>query len=170
MSGPWCRPEASTAAAAALIGGTVTGAARALDALAGAHLLDEPAAGRYKFHDLLLAYAIERAAEEETPRERAAAVRRVLLWYLYTAEAADRVLTPARRRAPLQTPPREPGQPLAFSDDAQALAWCAREHGNLVAAVAVAADAGADDIACRLADTVASVRRLHEALRPPVRR
>lgn len=159
-------PEASTPAAAALIGGTVTEAARALDALAGAHLLDEAAAGRYRFHDLLLAYAVERAAADETPRERAAAIRRVLLWYLYTAEAADRVLTPARRHAPLETPPQESGQPLAFSDDAQALAWCATEHGNLVAAVAAAAEAGADDIARRLADTVASVRRRLDSASP----
>jgi DNA-binding SARP family transcriptional activator len=71
-------PVVTAQSAAALIGGTVNEAARALDVLAGAHLLDEAAPGRYRSHSLLRAYAIERATAEETPKERAAAIRRVL--------------------------------------------------------------------------------------------
>lgn len=144
-------PEASIPAAAALIGCTAEDAARALNLLAGAHLLEEAAPGRYRFHNLLHAYAIERAAVDETPREHAAAVRRVLLWYLYAADAADRMLAPARRHVRFDPPPDGPGFPLVFADYAQALAWYDGEHGNLVAAVQVAVEVGADDIAWKLA-------------------
>jgi DNA-binding SARP family transcriptional activator/tetratricopeptide (TPR) repeat protein len=144
-------PEASIPAAAALIGCTADDAARALHLLAGAHLLEEAAPGRFRFHNLLHAYAIERAAVDETPRKHAAAVRRVLLWYLYTADAADRMLAPAHRHVQVDPPPGGPGFPLVFADYAQALAWYDEEHGNLVAAVQVAVEAGADDIAWKLA-------------------
>ena len=72
--------------------------------LAGAHLVDEVAVGRYRFHDLLRAYAAECAVADESPADRTAAIRRVLTWYLHTADAADRVLMPARRHVPLDPP------------------------------------------------------------------
>lgn len=66
----------STAAAAALTGTATADAGRHLDALAGVHLLTEVDRQRYQVHDLLRAYAAERAAADEPPVERQVALRR----------------------------------------------------------------------------------------------
>jgi DNA-binding SARP family transcriptional activator len=139
-------PDISVPAAAALADRTARDVTRLMEALAGVHLLEENAPGRYGCHSLLRAYAAERAAADETAAEQAAALGRVLTWYLHTADAADQVLTPARRHVELPPPP--PGcEPLAFTDYASALAWCDTEHANLVAGIGAAADHGADEIA-----------------------
>jgi hypothetical protein len=70
--------DISVPAAAALAQTGAAAAARLLEALADVHLLEETAPGRYRLHDLLRAYAAERATADETPEERAAALRRIL--------------------------------------------------------------------------------------------
>jgi DNA-binding SARP family transcriptional activator len=60
-------PDISVAAAAALADTSTTDAARLLETLADVHLLEETAPGRYHLHDLLRAYAAERATTTETP-------------------------------------------------------------------------------------------------------
>lgn len=141
-------PDISVPAAAALAGSTLRDVARALERLAGAHLVEETAPGRYRFHDLLRAYATERADTDETPADRTAALSRVLTWYLHTADAADRVIGPPRRRVPLD--PVRQVQPLAFASYDEALAWCDAEQANLAAAVQRAAEAGFADIAWKI--------------------
>ena len=109
--------------------------------------------GRYRFHDLLRIYAAEAAETDERDAGRAAALQRVLTWYLHTAEAASRRLEPAQRRIPLGvTPPH--CQPLPFAAYHQALAWCDAEHENLVAAIGQAAATGHDDIGWQLPVTL----------------
>jgi DNA-binding SARP family transcriptional activator len=139
-------PDISVPAAAALAG---TGAAEArylLELLADAHLIDEALPGRYRLHDLLRAYAAERAHAAESPESRGSALRRILVWYLHTADHADRLLVPGRRHAP--TGPAPPGcEPLAFTCYEQAVAWCDAEHANLIAAIRLAAETGHDDVA-----------------------
>lgn len=109
--------------------------------------------GRYRFHDLLRIYAAEAAETDERDAGRAAALQRVLTWYLHTAEAASWRLEPAQRRIPLGvTPPH--CQPLPFAAYHQALAWCAAEHENLVAAIGQAAATGHDDIGWQLPVTL----------------
>ncbi len=137
-------------ATAALANTAVPQSRRTLDALAHTHLLFPAAPGRYGMPDLLRAYAAERAAADETPASRAAAVRRVLTWYLHTADQADRILMPARRHVDLAELGPLPGEPLTFGTYAEALAWCDVEHANLVAATLAAAEAGEDGIAWRL--------------------
>jgi NB-ARC domain len=78
--------------AAALINAPIRRVRRLLDALTRVHLLQESGRTRYRFHDLLREYAIERASIDESPKDRHAAVRRGLLWYLHTAAAANQVL------------------------------------------------------------------------------
>jgi DNA-binding SARP family transcriptional activator/tetratricopeptide (TPR) repeat protein len=141
-------PDIGLPAATALAGCAAADAARLLGALADAHLLSEAEAGRYRFHDLLRAYAAECAAADEPLASRTAALRRVLTWYLHTADAADRLLAPMRAHVPLdQTPVR----PLELADYDGALAWCDAEYPNLMAAVQTAAEAGQDAIAWKLA-------------------
>jgi hypothetical protein len=85
-------PEASVPAAASLAGRSAGDAARLLEVLAGAHLVDEVAVGRYRFHDLLRAYAAECAVADESPADRTAAIRRVLTWYLHCSGCVQRSL------------------------------------------------------------------------------
>jgi DNA-binding SARP family transcriptional activator len=142
--------DISIPAAAALADVSAAAAARLLEALAEVHLLEETAPGRYRLHALLRAYAAERAAQDETPSSRDAAIARMLTWCLHTVvAAADRVLMPGRGHISLTRPPRH-CEPLAFAGYEQALAWADAEHATLVGAVSQAARAGCDDIAWQL--------------------
>ncbi len=69
-------PDISVPTAAALAGISTAEAARLLETLAGIHLLEETAPGRYHLHDLLRAYAAERATTGETPASHTAATQR----------------------------------------------------------------------------------------------
>ena len=151
-------PDVSVQAAAALAGESLADTTRLLDRLAHVHLLDEAAAGRYRFHDLLRDYAAERAEADEDPAYRHDAIRRVLTWYLHTADAANRLLGVSRRRVPLDPAPDI--QPPGFADYDQALAWCDAEQANLTAAGQVAAEAGLDDIAWKIPAAMTDFFRL----------
>jgi DNA-binding SARP family transcriptional activator/tetratricopeptide (TPR) repeat protein len=153
--------DISIPAAAALADVSVAGAARLLEALAEVHLLEETAPGRYRLHDLLRAYAAERADQDETPQDRDAAIARMLTWCLHTLVAADRVLMPGRRHICLTRPPRH-CEPLAFAGYEQALAWADAEHTTLVGAVSQAAQAGCDDIAWQLVLAMGSYMELRK--------
>ncbi|MFF7656863.1 tetratricopeptide repeat protein [Streptomyces sp. NPDC007983] len=144
-------PELGLRAAAALAGTTsISRSRQLLDSLVGAHLLEQTAPDRYQFHDLLRAYAIDQAQHEEPPAEREAALRRVLEWYLHTADGAQSWINPAEDRVPL-TPASEVITPLTFPDYDAAVDWAEREHDNLLQAVRTAADAGHDRLAWQLA-------------------
>jgi DNA-binding SARP family transcriptional activator/Tfp pilus assembly protein PilF len=149
LLGLWPGSSVGLPAAAALLGEPDESVADALEVLVDAQLLQEPAADRYRFHDLLKAYAAERAVAEEVPGTRDAAVRRVLSWYLHTAVAMARVLSPHRERIDPGEP--EPGSaPLTFSTVEAALDWGEQERTNLVAATRLAAASGLHEVAWRL--------------------
>jgi DNA-binding SARP family transcriptional activator len=138
-----------TAGATAALAGTGTGvAARLLDRLASAHLLDGPAPDTYTLHDLVRLYAADRAHQEDSGDERRAALGRLFDWYLATADAAARLLYPERLRLP-GDPPTTP--PAGFNDPAGALEWLEAERPNLRAAVEYAAGHGSHPAAYRLA-------------------
>ncbi|MFD0225876.1 AfsR/SARP family transcriptional regulator [Streptomyces hirsutus] len=142
-------PDISVPAAAGLAGLPPREARGLLSELTRAHLLTEHFPGRYTLHDLLRVYAAERVRAEETPEERDLAGRRLLAWYLYTADAAYPHITPKRRRIPLEPLP-EGCRPLEFTTHEQALDWCETERPHLVAAVHRAAASGHSGIAWRL--------------------
>ncbi|WP_328349723.1 tetratricopeptide repeat protein [Streptomyces sp. NBC_00445] len=142
-------PDISAPAAAALVGLPLRQTRGLLAELTRAHLLTEHLPGRYTLHDLLRVYAGERVLAEETPPERDRAVERLLTWYLHTADATYPILTPDRRRVPLDPLPAS-CHPLAFSDHDQSLDWCESERSNLVAAVHQAVAVGRPSIAWRL--------------------
>ena len=128
-------------AASALAMTSTADVLRLLDDLANAHLLEETGPDRYQFHDLVRLYAREVAVEEETATDRDAAARRLLHWYLHTADSACAVLNPQRPRVPL-SPPENTISPLAFADHDKAFRWCEEECTNMVAAVHLAAASG----------------------------
>ncbi|MFT7841212.1 tetratricopeptide repeat protein [Saccharothrix sp. BKS2] len=142
-------PEFGVPAAAELAGVPESEARSALEALVDANLLVEVDRGRYGFHDLLRLYAVERAGAEETAADGAAAVRRLLEWYLRVADAADHLLTRRSYCVPLDHRGADV-PPAPFTDHRGAGAWCDREHVNLMAAIRLAADRGEHSLAWRL--------------------
>ena len=101
LLGVWQGPSIGLPAAAALIGQPEWPVADALEVLVDAHLLESPAPDRYRLHDLLRDYAADRARADDPPQAVEDAVRRVLDWYLRTADAAAGLVAPYRDRAPL---------------------------------------------------------------------
>ena len=142
-------PDITAAAAASLASLAPNRARAALAELADAHLITEHAPGRYAFHDLLRAYAVDLAAETDSEAERREAVHRVLDHYLHTAYSGTLALNPARPRVPLAVP--RPGVTLeAISSPHEALAWFGAERQVLLAAVTQASDTGFDTHAWQL--------------------
>lgn len=119
-------------AAAAAIGESLAAADRILDDLHDHHLVTEPARGRFGFHDLIRDYARQRAEGDDTEPERRQTAQRILDYYVSTADRADRLLYPHRRRNDLQLT-HPPPDPVPIDTAAQARAWLRAEHENLLA-------------------------------------
>lgn len=145
----------SVPAAAAAADLPVRAAARLLDALAGAHLLEQSGAERFEFHDLLRAYAAELGRRHDAEEIRVAALRRVLDWYLRTAHHAASFID-TQFRTP-EWPVLDDAPPLAFADRAAAVEWLEQEKSNLVAAVKRAEAADLPEPAWRLAATLGRI-------------
>ncbi|WP_051900551.1 AfsR/SARP family transcriptional regulator [Streptomyces aureus] len=150
LLGLWPGHELGPSAAAALLGTPVPEAARLLDLLADAALVRTTAPERYGFHDLLGAYAAERARAEVGEAERADATARLLSWYAAAVGAASRAAVAETQPPP---PPDEPpASPVPeFTDARQALAWYVRELPAVAHAITRAGDLGRSDVAWRLA-------------------
>jgi DNA-binding SARP family transcriptional activator/tetratricopeptide (TPR) repeat protein len=132
-------PEMTVPAAASLAGLTSSDARAALTELSAANLLGEPRPGRFAFHDLLRAYAMELAEADDPAADREQAVRRALDHYVHTANPAVGLLDP--RVEPTDVDPPLPGvTPEVLADSEQANEWFAAEHAVLLAAVARAAE------------------------------
>ncbi|MDJ1131710.1 ATP-binding protein [Streptomyces iconiensis] len=154
--------EFGTPAAAALAGVDTAGARRLLDVLVGTHLLAQTAPDRFEFHDLLRAYAIDQARNEEPYEGREAALLRILSWYLHTCDAARRRVKPDEPPVPLDPPP-EGVEPLAFADHEEAVRWYEQERVNLLDAARTAEHIGLDGLAWRFP---ALLRPVHARLNP----
>jgi tetratricopeptide (TPR) repeat protein len=134
-------PDVDRYAAAALFGLDLGGAGQALDALVRAHLIQPTGSGRYRMHDLLRAYAAERAETEDPAAEGRAGLTRLLHFYHATLDAAMRLLFPAEHRhRPRVNPLPNLSVPLESAGSAQA--WLDAERTNLVEAIGYAADHG----------------------------
>ena len=137
-------------AAAALIDATITKTRRLLATLTGGHLLEETSRNRYRFHDLVRVYAAECARVSEPESQRTAAIRRLLTWYLHTADAFSRTIHPDGLHVPLD-PPEPPCAPLVFTTCQQAVDWAHAESGNLVPVARQATAIGDDTTTYKLA-------------------
>ncbi|MFJ1651516.1 AfsR/SARP family transcriptional regulator [Streptomyces sp. NPDC088337] len=137
-------------AAAALVGAPEAEAAGLLKRLTSTSLLDEHAAGRHTFHDVLRAYARERAHELDSEDERTAALARLHQWYLASVDAAVRIYLPEA----LRLPGGDTGGGLTFADAGAALEWLDAERANIVAVVQHTAEHGPWHVAWTLADAL----------------
>ncbi|HEV2783723.1 MAG TPA: BTAD domain-containing putative transcriptional regulator [Actinophytocola sp.] len=146
-------PQIGVPAAASLAGSPVAQVRPLLAELARAHLLIEHLPGRFAFHDLLRAFAAERARTLDTGAERRAATRRMLDHYLLTAHAAETMLRP-HRVAVVPAPAAAGVSPEGFATAPQALDWFAREHPALLGVFQLAVTAEPDTHAWQLARTL----------------
>ncbi|MDQ3405706.1 MAG: NB-ARC domain-containing protein, partial [Actinomycetota bacterium] len=132
-------------ATASLLGVSSARVRTILRSLEQVSLLDQDTPGRWRMHDLIRRYAVERATQDHTGAEREAAIHRVVDFYLHTAEAGARLLqTPVYEpMVPFEQPsdgcvPRPPGDARA------ALAWFEAEYRNLGAVEQAAAESAWD--------------------------
>jgi DNA-binding SARP family transcriptional activator len=152
-------PDVTAETSAALAATGVADVRDLLDRLAAAHLVDQPAPGRYALHDLLRLYAADRAATEESDADRQAATARLYDHYLHTADNAARLLYSQMLRLPL--PPARFSSATTFADDKGAAAWLDAESPNMLAALGHAASHGPRQMAWLLADTLRGYFNLH---------
>jgi tetratricopeptide (TPR) repeat protein len=143
----------TTCAVAALTGTSVGTARGALEVLVDENLVEQRTADRYELHDLLHAYAVERAETDESAAERDEAVARLLSWYQHTAENVSRAVESRRLLEPLPPRPDEP-EPPRFDSALEAMAWYDAERENLSAVLMCAADTGWHELALRLPVTL----------------
>jgi DNA-binding SARP family transcriptional activator/tetratricopeptide (TPR) repeat protein len=125
-------PDIDVPAAASLADTDLPETRTLLADLVDAHLLDEPAPGRYRMHDLLREYARDHAETGLPPAERLAATTRLLDFYLHSCAALSSPLETHPFAYELGPPPRHA---RTYTDPTSALAWFTAERANLVAAV-----------------------------------
>jgi DNA-binding SARP family transcriptional activator/tetratricopeptide (TPR) repeat protein len=120
-------------AAAALDGCTLAEAEKALATLLDHHLLAHAPYGQFRFHDLIRGYAAVRAARDDSEADQRQAVSRLLDYYLHTADQADRVLDPFRRRMPVPVTHLPAASP-ALGTPEDAAGWLESEWRNVLQA------------------------------------
>ncbi|WP_262285210.1 BTAD domain-containing putative transcriptional regulator [Micromonospora sp. MA102] len=146
-------PDIGRAAAASLTARTPDELRPLLRELTDAHLVQEHVAGRYRMHDLVRVFAVERAAGDPTGSR--SALCRLIDHHLHTAHAAALLLSP--QRDPLTLAPAAPGVTAERLDDlAAALAWFTREHQVLLATIEYAGGNGLDAATGQLSWTLAT--------------
>ncbi|MEU0181905.1 tetratricopeptide repeat protein [Streptomyces sp. NPDC006207] len=145
-------PDFSVAAAAAVTGRSLGETVRYLGRLVGSYLIEVVGPDRYRFHDLLRDYACECASDDDE-QTRSEAVKRLLTWYLLSAQKAALQLAPrSRSSAAGASGGDDPaGLPVQnFPTQAMATKWCELEILNLLAACRLAVDAGEYAVAWQL--------------------
>ncbi|GAA4256389.1 hypothetical protein GCM10022255_068990 [Dactylosporangium darangshiense] len=96
LLGTLTEPDVGVRAAASILGVAVHRTRPLLTELTTAHLLQQPAPGRYGLHELLAAYAAELAATLDGPVEIERARHRFVDYHMQAAPRADRLLQPRR--------------------------------------------------------------------------
>ncbi len=126
--------------AAALDGTGLAAARRGLEGLYDQYLLSEPAAGRYRMHDLIREYARALAGRADADRDQA--TERLLEYYQYTAARADALITRQARPAPAAAEGSVPAAVPTLANRVQALAWARAERPSLIATLDYATATG----------------------------
>ncbi|GAA5180064.1 BTAD domain-containing putative transcriptional regulator [Rugosimonospora acidiphila] len=134
-------PDIDAYAAAALLDGTLREGGRVLEQLLEAHLLQEPAPGRYRFHDLTRAHAAHTATRDETEHSRRMALDGLLGYYRHTAAAAMDAAYPYEREHRPRVPPARTPSPT-LPHPAAALGWLDSELPNQLATARHAVEHG----------------------------
>jgi DNA-binding SARP family transcriptional activator len=120
-------------AAAAISGRPLSATQAALSALLDHHLLTRATASQFRFHDLVRGYSAACARHEDTQHERRDAVARLLDYYLQTADRADRMLYPHRRRMEVPVTHRPADSPAVETPE-DAMRWLDLEWRSVLQA------------------------------------
>ncbi|MEU7945228.1 BTAD domain-containing putative transcriptional regulator [Micromonospora taraxaci] len=123
-----------------------------LDNLADSHLVDEPALGRFRFHDLMREYAQQLLETSETAASRRSATVRLLDHYLHVAHALANQMEPVASRSALVLP-EPPRADLVQKSAADGAAWFDANRAALPALVRLAAAEGQLERCWQLART-----------------
>ncbi|WP_336217056.1 AfsR/SARP family transcriptional regulator [Nonomuraea sp. LPB2021202275-12-8] len=129
-------PDISAGAAAAVLSLNARQAEDMLESLVDASLLEAPAPGRYRFHDLLKLFARRALEKSERPQARTMALRRLLGFYLASAQTAHRL---AYEGSMISDNLVVVGSGHAFGSTDEAVAWLIAEGDSLFAAINQAA-------------------------------
>ncbi|CCH34243.1 BTAD domain-containing putative transcriptional regulator [Actinosynnema sp. NPDC047251] len=154
-------PDIGLPAAANLAGLPERETRAALRALVDASLIDLGPDGRYAMHNLVRAYATAHA--HTLPEDvRLAALRRVVDFYLHTADAAGHLTAP-HTASIRPAPPAPDVRPHPLPDQVSAMAWLNTEHPHLLAAQQTAAAHHRHDTVWHIAQTLSALhmRRGH---------
>ncbi|SEN05325.1 AfsR/SARP family transcriptional regulator [Nonomuraea pusilla] len=154
-------PDVSLGAAAAVLSMREFEAEDVLESLVDASLLEAPGPGRYRFHDLLKLFARRELDRSEPAEATATALRRLLGFYLASAQSAHRLAYEGSMIADNLAAVGE-GRSFASADDA--VAWLISEGDSLFAAVhQAAASARAADELLPAADLLLAMEPLLES-------
>ncbi|MEV6213754.1 tetratricopeptide repeat protein [Nocardia sp. NPDC051833] len=120
-----------------------------LEDLLDAHLVQQPAEGRYRLHDLVRQHARHASSEQDSDADRERALGRILDYYVHTAAAADAAMPFLSPTRPVSagSPPAE--LPVFPHRDA-AFFWFVSEYTNLMAVFYAAVEVGANVHVCEL--------------------
>ncbi|WP_405889006.1 tetratricopeptide repeat protein [Streptomyces sp. NBC_01136] len=160
----WPAFDAAAAARAADI--ERTEAARLLEELAEALLLERTGDGRYRYRPAVRAHAEAAAAATDGIAACSAAVSRTVEWYLHLAVGAAQAALPESWRAPSGT------SPVSYADRGEAVSALATEARNLVQAVYAAEEFGHRDTVVRLCQALWPLQLKagqHDVLLPALR-
>ncbi|MEB8338063.1 AfsR/SARP family transcriptional regulator [Streptomyces endophyticus] len=152
--------EFTASVAAALLDVPTSRARRLLGTLAAAHLIESATPGRYRFHDLLREYARECTRVEESAEERAAALTRVLLWYVHATRATAGTWFYPILPTALDTGGSSDSMP-SLPSTAEAARWLEEERANLLAAIHHAGHHGPYPIVTHLLSSLLGYFWLH---------
>ncbi|MFF1482526.1 BTAD domain-containing putative transcriptional regulator [Streptomyces sp. NPDC058301] len=126
--------DISLAAAAAVLDLPLQETEDLLESLVDTSLVESAAPGRYRYHDLVRLYARACAErDEDPPSERAAAMSRLLDFYLATAARVYAIERPGDRLVEHLAPTQYPGLP--FADGHAAVDWLYAEANCLLSCV-----------------------------------
>jgi tetratricopeptide (TPR) repeat protein len=140
--------EMSTAPLSVLTGMPLIELKDHLAELCDVHLVEQIGPDRFRLHDLLRVYAVERCQREEAERARTDAIRRMMSWYLHAADQARQVILPYSNSVPLV--PLDSSLIPRFADARAAMDWFGVERRNLLSVLDQAMDLGQFDIGWKL--------------------
>jgi DNA-binding SARP family transcriptional activator len=119
-------------AAASLMGVAVGTAQRALSELVRHHLVMTEGSGRYTMHDMIRAFAVERAHLDESETDRLAATSRLVDYCLHTADGAMQQIGGVLGLSVVPPLPADV-TPETFADPTQAASWVEANRDTVVA-------------------------------------
>ncbi|MFG1708258.1 BTAD domain-containing putative transcriptional regulator [Nonomuraea sp. M3C6] len=129
-------PDISAGAAAAVLSMSAFEAEEVLESLVDASLLEAPAPGRYRFHDLLKLFARRVLDKSERPQAKTMALRRLLGFYLASAQSAHGL---AYEGSMIPGNLVVVGSGRTFTSADEAVAWLISEGDSLFATINQAA-------------------------------